>query len=74
MPRRNSFIFCSLLVLLSIQAIGQVNSGKVVSRENSIALYEVEITDDSGKVMGRTDEQGFFSIAVSYTHLTLPTN
>ena len=62
MPRRNSFIFCSLLVLLSIQAIGQVNSGKVVSRENSIALYEVEITDDSGKVIGRTDEQGFFSI------------
>ncbi len=62
MPGRNSLFFCSLLFLASIQAMGQTHSGKVISRENSIALYDVEIRDDSGSVVGRTDEQGFFAI------------
>lgn len=62
MPERISFFFFCLFLLLGAHVFGQTFSGKVISRENSIALYDVRILDDSEEVVARTDEQGLFKI------------
>ena len=45
------------------QGFAQDHSGKVISRENSIEIYEVEITNESTNIRTTSDENGFFIVS-----------
>ena len=70
-----------VLIVLSGQACGQQALGEVLGEVvefgTSIGAYNAKVwIDDNGtKYQARADMDGRFRIsAVSYTHLTLPTN
>lgn len=62
MPHRNALHAFFWFLLLAGHVCAQQHSGKVISRENSIEISGVLITDSTGQVLDTTDARGFFTV------------
>ena len=68
-PGDRSGLIVALLFLAMGFAWAQAPSGKVISRENSLELYEVKILDETGKTVDSTDQNGFFTVPLAGEYL-----
>ena len=41
----------------------QAPAGQVISRENSLELYDVKVLDATGRLVDSTDQNGFFRVS-----------